>query len=82
MQIAAPKCDWSRAPYRDKRRGSLWRCNACGCMAKSKNTPDCPCDPIDLDCPKCSKSRVPVGDGSDARNCACAERATTEARCV
>jgi len=49
MKIVAPICDWSRLPYKDKRRAPVWRCNACGHMAKSKEQPQCPCKAIELE---------------------------------
>jgi rubrerythrin len=48
IEIARPYCDWISVAHRDKRRGKVWLCHACGHMEKGKEVPKCPCKPMEI----------------------------------
>jgi rubrerythrin len=48
MQIDPPRCDWSVMPFKDRRRGAIWRCRSCGHSARGKHEPPCPCKVIEV----------------------------------
>ena len=35
------QCDWISMPFKDRRRGFMWRCRSCGSMCKSRFQPGC-----------------------------------------
>ena len=48
LQIAAPKCEWICLPYKDKRRGGIWKCKACAAWGSGRKQPKCACKDIYL----------------------------------
>lgn len=48
LTISKPYCDWLSVAFKDKRRGKMWSCQACGHRGKGKQVPACPCEQIEV----------------------------------
>lgn len=48
ITITRQYCDWAEMKIKDRRKGSMWLCTACGHRGKGKNPPKCPCKPIEI----------------------------------
>ena len=48
LTIKPPERKWIALPYKDKRRGAIWLCKACGKWGGGKVQPTCPCMKIEV----------------------------------